>query len=261
MTGKEPGSSASLRPSLRSTQTKGHVDVLPTRPCLWRGEFGDPNTLVAVLNTCVSAAQDPDRLEESLAQTAEAVELVDALDNTVLAGFAAGWRYFVAWQACDRAETDRMWARMEHSASSLGQPIFRWFVGFLTAHRAMVAGQLDESERLAGEALNIGMETGQPDAFNIYGAQMLRIGRERDAAASFLPLLEEVVLENPDDETARTMLARLYCDLGEVERAREIAADYVENSYRSIERNGFRVTCLCSIAHTIADLEWTDAST
>ncbi len=145
-------------------------------------EVGDPNTLVAVLNTCVSAAQDPDRLEESLAQTAEAVVLVDALDNTILAGFAAGWRYFVAWQVCDRAEADRMWARMEYSASSLGQPLFRWFVGFLAGHRALVAGQLDESERLADEALNIGMETGQPDAFNIYGAQTLRIGRERDAA-------------------------------------------------------------------------------
>jgi DNA-binding SARP family transcriptional activator len=222
-------------------------------------DAGDADTLVAVLTSCVPATEDPDHLDEVLAWTAEAVQLVDSSDNVALAGFAAGWRWSVAWRAGDRVEVDRMWTRMEHCVSTLRQPILRWLVEFLSAYRSFVAGRLDESERLAGAALNIGIETGQPDAFNFYGAQILRIGRERDAGEDFLPILEHVVVENPDDRTARTMLARLYCDTGRTDKAREIVEAYVASSFQ-VKRDVFRVSTLCSIAHSIADLGWKEAA-
>ncbi len=165
-----------------------------------------------------------------------------------------------AWQACDRSEADRMWHLMEQTATNLGQPTVRWFVGFLASHRAFVAADLDESQRLADEALTLGMETGQPDALNVFGAQVLRITRERDGAADLIPMLEQVVAENTDDDTARTMLARFYCDVGDLSATRNSIFQYVESSYRTIHRDLFWMTNLCTVADSLVDLRWKQAA-
>ena len=181
-------------------------------------ETADAATLVAVLDHRIAAIQAPDTLGEVLANTAEALRLAEGVHNPLLRSFAAGWRYVVAWQAVDRTEADRMWRIMEEAATALGQPTLRWLVAFMAAHRATVDGELAEAERLTEEALKFGMDTGQPDAFSVYGAQILRVAHERDTAEDFIPILEGVVESSPDDATAQTFLARLYCDLGKSKR-------------------------------------------
>jgi len=220
-------------------------------------ETTDAATLVAVLNHRIVAIQSPDTLGEVLANTAEALRLADGVHNPLARSFAAGWRYLVAWQAVDRTEADRMWEIMEEAATALGQPTLRWLVAFMAAHRATVVGELAEAERLTEEALKFGMDTGQPDAFSVYGAQILRIARERDMAENFIPILEGVVASSPDDATARSMLARLYCDLGRVEEARGCVEKYVNSNF-SIDRNVFWMCTLSLIADTLGDINWVE---
>ena len=224
-------------------------------------ESGDISTLVTVLIHRAASIQSPNALSQLLDETEEAVSLSQTLNiDDLLGGFAAGWRYFVAWQACDHEDVDRRWQRMQESAANIGQPSVNWFVTFLAAHRAMVAADLAECQRLADLALQLGMDTGQPDAFNIYGAQILRLTRERDEAQSLIPLLEQVTEDNPFDATARSMLARFYCDTAESDKARVCIERYVDDQFRSIRRDLFWMTCMCTIADTISDLVWTDAA-
>jgi DNA-binding SARP family transcriptional activator len=220
-------------------------------------ETADVATLVAVLNHRIAAIQAPDTLGEVLANTAEALRLADGVHNPLLSSFAAGWRYVVAWQAVDRTEADRMWRIMEEAATALGQPTLRWLVAFMAAHRATVDGELAEAERLTEEALKFGMDTGQPDAFSVYGAQILRIARERDTAEDFIPILEGVVVSSPDDAAAQTLLARLYCDLGRFEEARGCVEPYVNTNF-SIHRNVFWMCTLSLIADTLGDINWVE---
>lgn len=225
-------------------------------------DCGDSHAHLTVLNYRIAAIQGPDILDEILRNTDEALSLAEHVDNTdaVSAGFAAGWRYMTAWQACDRSEVDRMWQLMKQSAENIGQPTVRWFVGFLASHRAFVAAELDESQRLADENLKLGMETGQPDALNIFGAQVLRITRERDGASDLIPMLQQVVAENTDDDTANTVLGRFYCDIGDLDAARNSISQYVGNSFRTIRRDLFWMTSMSTIADTVADLGWQEAA-
>jgi len=218
-------------------------------------EVGDPATLLLVLNLR-STARTSDALDELLAETAEAVALSALVDNPVLSAFAAGWRYCAVWQRADRPEVERMWQIMDRSATEFGQPTLLWMVRFLGAHRATMAAEFEEAERLAEEALQLGADTGQPDAFNVYGSQVLRLARERDRAADFVPIVEGVIAENPKDATARAALARIHCDRGEDEQARRLIAPWVENDFGSIVRDVFWLNIVASVADTICDLEW-----
>ena len=84
-----------------------------------------------------------------------------------------------------------MWRIMDELSAGIGRPqFFRWILGFLGAQRATIDAEFDEAERLAEQALEVGIGTGHPDAFNIYGAQILRLGRERDVATDFIPVVE-----------------------------------------------------------------------
>jgi hypothetical protein len=221
---------------------------------------GDLPALLAVLNFRIAAIQAPETLTEVLANTEEALSLAEQTNNPILEAFAAGWRYFAAWQAGDGSEADRMWAVMDESSIRLGQPTLRWLTRFLEAHRAFIFGNLTDSERLAEEALQIGTETGQPDAFSIYGAQVLRLGRERDQAENFIPVVEMVHEADPTDHLAAQMLGRLYCDSSRADDARRLVAPYLEDDLRAITRDVFWASCLEGLADTVADLNWSEPS-
>ncbi len=58
-------------------------------------------------------------------------------------------------------------------ADRLGEPTMRWVAAFEAGGcMALLRGDLAEVERCAKQALKIGSEAGEPDAFMIYGAQI-----------------------------------------------------------------------------------------
>ena len=57
-------------------------------------------------------------------------------------------------------------------AEQLDQPILNWTNTFHRAKRALIAGDTDRAEQLATEALQIGTDSGQPDAAVIFGGQL-----------------------------------------------------------------------------------------
>ena len=60
-------------------------------------------------------------------------------------------------------------------ARRLGQPMLRWNAAFEEALLVMVDGNISEAERLAEDALELGVATGQPDALVFYGGQLIWI--------------------------------------------------------------------------------------
>ena len=149
---------------------------------------------------------------------------------------------------------------MDELSARIGQPIIRWILGFLGAQRATIDAEFDEAERLAEQALEVGIGTGQPDAFNIYGAQILRLGRERDVATDFIPVVEGVLKADPTNNGAKTMLARLYCDVGRLDDARATVAPYIERDCVDFHWGIYWVTSMELLADTVADLDWTEAA-
>jgi class 3 adenylate cyclase len=124
---------------------------------------GDAATLAEVLGAVWFATWDPAGARKRAVLADELTALADTLDEPLLtfqAGFA---RFLTAGELGDLERMDAGLGRCRAVAELLGQPVLRWRTGVLEANRAIVAGRLDEAERLAVGARQLGRATGQPD--------------------------------------------------------------------------------------------------
>jgi hypothetical protein len=98
----------------------------------------------------------------------------------------------------------------------------RWLGLFSEAMWQMVLGAADESERLATDALQLGMDTGQPDAAAIYGAQLIGVRWHQGRLDEVVDLVAEVSATNPGIPGFRAAHAHCLAEAGRHEDARRL---------------------------------------
>ena len=64
-------------------------------------------------------------------------------------------------------------------AAALRQPYYLWYAEYLRATRTLLEGRIADAERLAGQALAIGLRSQSRNVQHLYGGQMLWIRREQ----------------------------------------------------------------------------------
>jgi tetratricopeptide (TPR) repeat protein len=124
--------------------------------------------------------------------------------------------------SADRAGIDAAMERMESLAADIGQPSLNWFVTYGRCWRVLLAGDADEAERLADDALQIGSDIGQPDSLTVYGANLLNIRWHQGRTEEMLPLVDQAVVENPDIPAFQAVYAQTLCECGRIEEARPL---------------------------------------
>jgi hypothetical protein len=112
----------------------------------------------------------------------------------------------------------------------LGQPMQRYYVVWLHSTLALLEGRLDDAQRLADEALEIGIAADHPDAFVVWGTQALVLGWQRGEVAHLVEPARQLLDQFPAlttwpaavafveaaagfDEDARKRLVELTADL------------------------------------------------
>jgi DNA-binding SARP family transcriptional activator len=137
---------------------------------------GDPRTLALVLAQWSVAQWMPNHtLAERQANLREAAVLAERVDDLQLAGHAAYLGAHGAMNAGDLEECDRLMARLSAVAEHLAQPFLRWCDLLARAKRCTITGPVDEAERLAFGALEIGLRAGEPDSTQWFLGQVLAI--------------------------------------------------------------------------------------
>jgi hypothetical protein len=162
------------------------------------GSCGDDAIVVRVLNHIYLPLNVPPLLEQSLARTAEAMMRAERVGDPLLILFAADWRAHAAVRAGDLEEFDRCMEIHGSLAERLGQPTARWAHASRRAMRAMIAGNPDEAEHLATEALRIGTDGGEPDAAVMFGAQLMIVSLQRGTVGKLVPLIEQAAANMSD---------------------------------------------------------------
>ncbi len=158
---------------------------------------GDEAIIVRVLNNTAYALMSPPMLEPSLVRTARGLERAARLGDPVQHFFAANWRRQACAQAGDIDTMDRCTEVMARLVQDLKQPTLTWMHTFGLAWLAIIRGDTDEAERLATAALEIGVESGQPDAAFIYGGQMVIVHYQRGVLDQLRELIEEMAGSTP----------------------------------------------------------------
>jgi DNA-binding winged helix-turn-helix (wHTH) protein/tetratricopeptide (TPR) repeat protein len=125
----------------------------------------------------------------------------------------------------------------ERVVEQLRQPFFRWFLGLLSGMRALLAGEVEEADRLAHETLALGQSFGSPNAFGVYSAQLFAIRREQGRIAELDAPLRAMVREQPDLPTFRTALAAIAGECGRREESRDAVRQLVEGDLDRFPRD------------------------
>jgi len=89
-----------------------------------------------------------------------------------------------------------------------------WMTAFKEAGVAIMAGDPDRAEQLAAAAFEMGTETGQPDAFAIYGSQLMYVRLQQGRLGEMVSLIEQAVAENPGIPAFRPILASAHLEAG-----------------------------------------------
>jgi hypothetical protein len=124
--------------------------------------MGDPVSLAAVLYEHHMATWGPDNLRERLAVATEVVQLAEAAGDRVMALRGRGFLLANQLEQGDLAGLGRGLEDDDRAAQALGQLHFAWHVPLFRAGQELLAGRLDEAERLAAEALALGRRAPRP---------------------------------------------------------------------------------------------------
>ena len=184
--------------------------------------LGDPDTLIRTLNLVCDPLQVPSTLSERMIDATEALELSELLGVPDLLFWTGSYSRLAAVQAGDFEMARRCLATMRAVITKLRQPTMMWITLFNDAADALLTGDPDRAEQLATAALEIGTESGQPDAFGFYGAEMIGVRRQQGRYGELVPFIERVAAENPALPVFRATLAEGHMEAGNVDTARQM---------------------------------------
>jgi hypothetical protein len=174
-------------------------------------QAGDPRTLAVVLEDSAYACWAPDTLPKRAEYVRELMALVMQVQDLRVEYFAALRQTHIAMELCDFPRADAALARIHAIAEQTRQPTLRWNVGFTAAAVRCTRGELEAGERLAEQALQIGQESGEPDAAMAYGATLISNRMYQGRGTEVIALLEQAVANFPGVPAWEAALGRMYC--------------------------------------------------
>jgi len=176
----------------------------------------------------------PQLCQDSLARTARAMTLAKRVGDPVQIMFAAIWRQEAAIMAGDVDELDRAMEIVRELVERLDQPVLRWTYLFIRAWRALMAGDTDVADRFALESFQIGTDSGQPDAFVMYGGQLISIGLQRGTLADLVEILQQMQVDAPDVGGAVTAALTLaHSEAGNLDEVRTLLTKMSARGFES----------------------------
>ena len=123
---------------------------------------------------------------------------------------------------------------------------------------AQIAGEVDRAEQLANLALQIGTESGEPDAFLLYGTQFMAASWQRGTMGMLIPLVQQAIADNPGVPGLPAALAVAHLEAGENDEARRVLERGLESTTR---QDGAWLTETTMFAEVAVECRATDAAT
>ena len=223
--------------------------------------LGDPATLAAALNArhiAIWVANPAERL-------ALANELLTAAEqggDRELEMFGHAWRFADLCELGDIAAAERELDACERGAQALRQPYHRWTATRLRAALTIFRGDLAEGERLANDALQIGIRAQAPSAPIHYVAQLAVVRLHQGRWTELIEPARALAAQYPHLPGFRAAVAAAWAVIGQDAEARRMLAPLATNGFADVPQNSNWASCLTTAAVTVALLaepDWAQA--
>lgn len=185
---------------------------------------GDQAALIDAVCLPRLAVHLPDTLDERLALTAEAIGLARTVDDSAARFWAYYTRRYPLLMSGEIDEADQCLEECKSLVAEVARPALLWSLTLFLGIRALHAGDAVEAEQIAGEALKLGMESGQPDAVSVNAAQLLFIRWHQGRLGEVVPILEHMSAASPHPIVSAG-LAMGYAETSDLGAARQLVTD------------------------------------
>jgi DNA-binding SARP family transcriptional activator/tetratricopeptide (TPR) repeat protein len=201
-------------------------------------QLGDPVAEAHALAARRAALWDPRHLPERIESATELLQLAHQIGDVELRLQGHAW---LVVDLCEAGNHDGLEAQMEafeQAAEEVRQPFYWWQASMWKAMSAVLAGQLDQAEETAAEALAIGMPAEPVAAPQYYTSQMLMIRRQQDRGHELLEAAAQLVRQDPARIWWRLTLALLLLDAGRLDEAQAGLDLIAQRDFRGLPQDG-----------------------
>jgi DNA-binding NarL/FixJ family response regulator len=225
-----------------------HREALPMARRL-----GDPATIAAALRSVATARWLPQQFAARVRNTLEAEHYAETIGDRERVLEAASWRLFDLMELGDLSARAREFEIYTKLADKVRQPFYQYIAVSSHAMMALFEGRLEESERRAREAFELGSRMPGLDAEGVYGIQMFTVRREQGRLRELAPVVAYFV-QHTAAATWRPGLALVYSELGLAAEARTEFEAIAAAGFDSLPQDGRWVTCMTYLAEVCAFL-------
>lgn len=184
------------------------ADALTERAVREAERCGDDAVLAYALTARHFARQRPEVDPAERTRLADrAIALIgEGAPSDVLA-LALQERLLDALERGDGATWEATYRRYAVAVDELGQPFFAWLLCVFRGVRALLAGDPDEAERLASEALARGRRLATPNAEAAFAGQLFAVRDHQGRLGELMPLLRARAFDPSERPIFRAALA------------------------------------------------------
>ena len=184
---------------------------------------GDDRILARVVRLAESSLQTPDALTCRYDWLQEGIAAAERSGDPILSGMMSMSHHEIAVELGDRDAMERERIARAAFARRSPEPFVRWTNEQTRFTHHFLDGDLEQAEDAAGVAFELGVTTGQPEAFFAYAGQLFQLRRTQDRLAEVADELEQFVGENASLDVFSAGLAFLCCEVGRESEARSLA--------------------------------------
>ncbi len=220
--------------------------------------IGDNQGLALVLAMYHHVTLGPDSIDQSLAAALELTRVASAIGDRQLELEARSWTldHLVELGLADRARKELEAVR--ELAANLDDRFSKWLLTAVLGRDAQIRGSLDEFEALAFQGFELGFESSNRSAAQIFGGQMVELRREQGRLAEVLEGAEALTAEYPAIAAWRCALAEMYTQLDREADARRELELLAPDAFAGIPRDALWLSSLANLSEVVAFLDDAD---
>jgi tetratricopeptide (TPR) repeat protein len=185
-------------------------------------EAGDDRVMVHVARLAESALRAPQDLPRRQQILREGIAAATRTGDPQLRGVLSISHHELALLGGDRGAMDRERELRDTFSARSPEPFVRWTNAQTHATHLFLDGDLAGAEAAADAAFELGVATGQPEAFFGWAGQIFEVRRAQDRVAEVAEAIEQIHQENPTLQVFRAALAHGWCELGRADEARTL---------------------------------------
>jgi predicted ATPase/class 3 adenylate cyclase len=216
--------------------------------------IGDPAALAHALAGRQEAVWRPDNLDDRFAIATEIVRLAEEVGDKEFALLAHCQRHTCLIEQGDLAAAAPDFEAHARLGEELQQHSQRMHTAQLRAMRALLAGRLEEAERLAQEGLAIGQRTDPQAAMATFSLQLFALRKEQGRLGELEASQKAFAQQYPQFPLVRAALALIYKQLDREVEARDEFERLAAKDFADLPRDWMWMACVTNLAETCAFL-------